>query len=462
MKGAIMSIISAGGHVPTEQEHQDIRESLLVLIDPSLVMVGGEKVQAGLGPNFLEKAVGAKRAMADVLFKLSCTVADLQPPTVDDRTELQSALKLANKVYLPNLNELEKLGTALRGDLEKELVDKLRFNGFLAGSVQKEPALTFQEAAAPIPWEMMFEFEEDLSLQHPWERFWGFRVPITHWVYKSRTPEIRLKRILSAINEDLDFAEEEVNLLTRRLEVELPHTHLAEALKERINQDLGERVVKWWQDHATDMHWLESFVQELQPDPDLRPVDAEKWKEKALKVIFTGKLYDMIHFACHCQPGQQTEYLSCLQMKVAGEQVTLEVGTMAPKMRRELKNKDDPGPLVFLNACGTAKQGMTYQVPGFPDKWINDLGALAVVATICPVPNYFAHEFALKFYDTLFEAANSPGPALARNCFVAEALLTTRRYFMEEFNNPLGLAYVLYTIQDAHVLVDFLALRGTS
>src|SRR4029453_8357347 len=109
----------------------------------------------------------------------------------------------------------------------------------------------------------------------------------------------------------------------------------------------------------------------------------------------------------------------------------------------------DHGPMVFLNACGTGEQSDSYEPPGFPAQWIGNLSALAVVATLCPVPDYFAHAFALKFYDFLFQATlNSNALENNRNRYVSEALLATRRHFMQEpYNNPLGLAYVLYAFK---------------
>jgi hypothetical protein len=117
---------------------------------------------------------------------------------------------------------------------------------------------------------------------------------------------------------------------------------------------------------------------------------------------------------------------------------------------------------VFLNACSTSKQSASYEPPGFPNQWIHGQGALAVMATLCPVPDYFAHTFARKFYDVLLGALAKPdAPGSARNRYVAEALLQTRRYFMETYNNPLGLAYVLYAYKGAHVLADFAPLGVT-
>ena len=81
-----------------------------------------------------------------------------------------------------------------------------------------------------------------------------------------------------------------------------------------------------------------------------------------------------------------------------------------------------------------------------------------MVATLCPVPDLFAHEFAREFYGRLFQA----GGAASRPRFLAEVLLATRRHFLKEYNNPLGLAYVLYAMQGARVWPDFAASGGAS
>lgn len=100
----------------------------------------------------------------------------------------------------------------------------------------------------------------------------------------------------------------------------------------------------------------------------------------------------------------------------------------------------------------------TYASPSFPVKWIKDQRALAVIATLCPVPDYFAHAFALKFYEILFAteettSANTTA-SISANQYIATALLETRRYFMEKYNNPLGLAYIIYAIKDAHIQIN--------
>jgi len=354
------------------------------------------------------------------------------------------------------------------------MVAELSYNGFLAGGNEEEPALTFQEGEkAPILWDMMYEGgQEGLP---DWHNFWGFRVPITHWMHVTRTAEIRLRGgWLSAVNEDLDFAGREVAILAERFRSRLPHQSLAQAMYRRVCEALGGRMdgcqLEAWLEQDRG-HWLARFLAQLTDDEAMRPIQADLWKQDALIAIFAAHQtrYDLMHFACHCQPSPATEFLSQLEMKVAGEPIYLDVSLMATDMGRKRRSADDPGPLVFLNACSTGQLGAAFEPPGFPKQWIDGQGALAVIATLCPVPDYFAHAFALKFYETLFSALLRPEALLeegdedadqvardVRNRYVAEALLTTRRYFMEQHNNPLGLAYVLYGVKGAHILADFL------
>ena len=195
----------------------------------------------------------------------------------------------------------------------------------------------------------------------------------------------------------------------------------------------------WWtaQDASTRDEcrgWLARFLDEYEPSAAQRAYRAELWKERAFRRLFTDPQfrYELIHFACHCDPGEHSKFHSRLKFTVGGEPVCLDVGLMSSGLRRRgTWNMESPGPLVFLNACGPAEQSPSYEPPGFPENWIDGQGAVAVTATLCPVPDYFAHRFALTFYDFLLDSThrqrNNP------NHSIAEALLATRRYFIQEF-----------------------------
>ncbi len=460
---------------PVEAKSKDTRKSFWVTRSGTGAFVGN-KYMHNLGFK-QDQALQANRAFVQRLYYLSKMVDRQQPYDLNNEDALRDSLKLNESTSLSVLNGLRTIGAGLRGELSQDMVNAFSILGFLRDGVKEEPALTFQEATeAPILWEMMYEGNQ---LDRPdWERFWGFRIPITHWVDETRTEEILLQHgVFSATSDKLRFAGREVELLTHRLKqlkLELTEYNLAIMLQKQVHEHLlnqlhwdSQQVTAWWEacpaKGKISDSWLIRFFDQLAADPAMREFESDTWKKRVFAYIFrdSGVSYDLIHFACHCEPNQETEFLSRLDMTVAGEPVSLEVGFMTDLRRKENWSPEDPGPLVFLNACGTSQQGPSWEPPGFPVHWITCQGALAVVATLCPIPDYFAHAFALKFYDTLFRAISAPREsALARNCFVAEALLSTRRYFMEEFNNPLGLAYILYATKGAHVTVDFLQTEG--
>ena len=70
----------------------------------------------------------------------------------------------------------------------------------------------------------------------------------------------------------------------------------------------------------------------------------------------------------------------------------------------------------------------------FPKTFIN-FGAGGVIATNCTMPDNCAAAFASRFYKQLL------GRDLDQPANIGEALLETRRYFLNVKNNPLGLAY---------------------
>lgn len=102
-------------------------------------------------------------------------------------------------------------------------------------------------------------------------------------------------------------------------------------------------------------------------------------------------------------------------------------------------------PLVFLNACTTMTNPQhLMQGESFPRSFLK-LGAGAVIATACDMPDRFAVAFAGKFYEFFFDRDNHQSPT------ASEALSKTRQYFIDEYNNPLGLAYGLYADSDLRI-----------
>lgn len=461
----------AGAYVEKDEAAPRERGSLDLILQPFpsptlITAKAGYQVVPSLGfTHDGSDALNAKREFADKLYQIACDLDQehsANPPTLPDLTDehyeksLEAAVTLSEDSSLLALDELRQYGSALRKKLDKDFVAALKLFGFPQADPAKEPALTFtNNKQPPILWDMMYE-DVNADPMPQWENFWGFRVPITHWEAIPRNDMIRLKNgLFSAIDHTLKFANSEVALLARQLKSGLLHRTLSEELKERAKPKLCERLkldssqADAWVEAAPDC-WLSKFLAESfagENEQARAELERRLWKRETVTGIFNPQFaYELVHFACHCQPGKLSELATQLNINIAGENMALDVATMATG--RTL-TPETPGPLVFLNACGTGQQNQTNEPPGFPDVWIRQHGALAVVTTLCPVPDLFAHAFALKFYRFLF-AAGDPGVS-ARPRYVGEVLLQTRRYFMEQCNNPLGLAYMLYGVRDVRV-----------
>jgi hypothetical protein len=87
------------------------------------------------------------------------------------------------------------------------------------------------------------------------------------------------------------------------------------------------------------------------------------------------------------------------------------------------------GPMVFFNAC---ESGVAVVDSGFPSAAFS-LGAGAVVAAEAPIWAHFGYYFGRDFTD-----------AVVNGTPLADALLSTRRLYLERYNNPLGLSYSYY------------------
>jgi hypothetical protein len=437
-----------------------------VAIDENRAFVEMEEAEFGFGKN---QAVNAREEFIKELWKLAKYVADSRPRDLSAMTAGAPAgppddrgLMLDQKRSRQTFETMWRLGAGLRSRLSEELFAKL---GLRQEQAVRLPELTFQHGKkAPVLWEMMFEYADSEPGEVDWEKFWGFRVPITYWIRFNRHGRIGLHDgCFSAVAEDLHFADSEVRTLTelfRRRCASAPHGSLASSLRLHVQAHLSPPAEEqgegdprqpesgWDEVCGPANDWLRRFLETV-PEQD-----RDGWKTKALVDIFTddGFRYDLIHFACHCESSVPSQFLSRLDIQVAGERVSLDVPSMSAYMSRKCRKPfEDPGPLVYLNACGTGQPGPLDEPPGFADVWIRDRGALAVVATLCPIPDHFAHAFALQFYNELL---GDTGAASGRIRSLSDALLATRLHFLRNYNNPLGLAYVLYAPKGAHILAD--------
>ncbi len=437
------------------------RKSIPVLVANSKAMVGGGYEDFELG--FGQDPYGASEAFANELFRVTNQLLDRprNPNSPNFAEQIEQAMRFSDVESRTLLNRLRKLGYSLRQELSGDMAQELRNLGFVINSEDAPAALSFVEGAnAPILWEMMYEGEFEGTAD--WRQFWGFATPIAHWLRKNRPPRVELQRgFYSAINTDLPFADQEVAMVAAHFGDSLPRVDLAGMFAEKVKGEQHQllsmddaQVNQWWEECKG--RWLERFLeQKVAATPG---TDAGEWVKDRLIDALRGCLdCDVIHFACHSTPHQVTPFLSNFEVAVGGLRFPLEPAHMTAAWKNAGASPKDRGSLVFLNACSTSAQDAAHKPPVFPSKWIEGQHAVAVIGTLCPVPDFFAHEFAVKFYEILFRGVRSLDDSEdARYRSIAEALLETRRHFMRPpYNNPLGLAYVLYAVKGAYVRAAF-------
>jgi hypothetical protein len=258
-------------------------------------------------------------------------------------------------------------------------------------------------------WEMLCD--ADIRTADP-SSFWGFRYSLgrTHWNIRY-TDRIRLQMgAFSVIHRQLVDSRLEADNLKLLID------ELSRRTSQQLTFLLLDNVV------APKQTTIQDLVEMLHSD-EFR--------------------YGIVHFACHCDkpPEDQGTLEACLTFTVEEQEMGLTL--------ENLLTWQDCGfvhqPLVFLNACHSATPGRLLETLSFPNGF-SGFGAGCVVATACTIPDNFASAFAKKFYSLLLKES-STGYVID----IAEALLSTRLYFLHEFNNPLGLAYRLYALSNVQL-----------
>ena len=392
--------------------------------------------------------------LADVSRQVAAQEAAVRANATDPATaDMTPSLTIADDVSRALLKKLRRGGAALRARLTPQCVAAFQARDFLVDG-HDDPPLTFEEhdSIPHILWDLMYEGGTVGDVR--WESFWGFRVPIAHWVLTDRTKRVALRRsVFGGIHQDLPFAIREIESVAERLNRIGPCHSVVDYFKRFVRECLvaanltEAEADAWLTEHGDD--WLEEYLYSGAGKPD----DADQWKQDKIVEMLrsTDNDVDLLHFACHSEPSAGLASRTELKMKVGGEVLAFDVGSMMANLRRKITSVSDPGPLVFLNACRSVEGNQPFQPPPFATSWINDRGALAVVSAVCPIPDYFAHAFALKYYDFLFGNAEATFAGRPVKGSLAGALLATRRYFMETHRNPLGLGYVLYASPGAYV-----------
>jgi CHAT domain-containing protein len=138
---------------------------------------------------------------------------------------------------------------------------------------------------------------------------------------------------------------------------------------------------------------------------------------------FLQRDHHIMHLACHAREAEPV-YQSYLwitdEFKISIKDFVV----------HEFEIKSNP--FVILNACLTSVINPLHTYYWAAEFWKR--GARGVLATDFHVPDSFAAAFSEELYSHLLDGEP-----------VGEALLATRQHFWTKYNNPLGLAYALYS-----------------
>ncbi|WP_316226745.1 CHAT domain-containing protein [Bradyrhizobium sp. SZCCHNS3052] len=137
-------------------------------------------------------------------------------------------------------------------------------------------------------------------------------------------------------------------------------------------------------------------------------------RQEVIEKIFKTKNFDLIHFTGHCR--QNDEAIGGLEMADGSYLRLSDVGQLEIERRFAGAN-----PLVFLNACASAKPylGLT-QRDSFGHRFVVNQ-ACAVIGTLWPVAGDVANEFSRKFYEALASEPISRALLTAKAALITEA-----------------------------------------
>jgi hypothetical protein len=143
-----------------------------------------------------------------------------------------------------------------------------------------------------------------------------------------------------------------------------------------------------------------------------------------------SKAVQISHFACHAQYVEKPRHHSYLKLS---NDFCLSLRDI-----RNLQLELAGYPLVFLNACETGLRN-PLQTLDFVSLFLS-IGARGVIVTEADIPDRFAAQFVKHFYQSFLEGEG-----------IGHCLLETRRHFLEEYDNPLGLIYGFYGDPSLHI-----------
>ena len=375
----------------------------------------------GLDETALTKRTGqVLDVFADILAEVVRGVQDCR----NEGRDVKQGIRLDSQFAIKQFCRLAEVGALTYRDFFNE--EARRFLDFRlatpVGSIARK-APTFISAITPFPWEVLYAGDDTESPEA--ELFWGYRYAA------------------GRIMDDRDISEyvpeqNDTSSMLICLHHRLPGTYSSE-------WPAIQCVVR-----CADTDELRLLgIQEL----------GTKLTSRSLLEYLDKSGHNMLHFACHARQSDDIDdELEISLLRTEDLPHIRDEGFDAPLVSLSTKTFGlTPGafqsnPMVFLNACQSGGGGDTLRNRyNLPARFIGR-GAAAVIATACPVPDVFASEFARIFYDFFLHGVEikSGEPAVPagmkrRAVTLGEALRLTRLHFWEHENNPLGLAYGLYS-----------------
>jgi hypothetical protein len=196
-----------------------------------------------------------------------------------------------------------------------------------------------------------------------------------------------------------------------------------------------------WEDEMEALHCLAESCDFVMLDDCLDGLDPEhsrlKLHDQVLWVCTRSRAFSFVHMASHLFPDPRPDSVLGAFLVISYRDSEIKI----PLRRLNAVRRDWrfwQNPVVFLNACRTmTNPEQLLQGESFPRSFLK-LGAGAVIATACDMPDLFAVAFAHKFYEVFLDRRHRQSPT------ASDALRQARQFFIDQYNNPLGLAYGLY------------------
>jgi hypothetical protein len=141
------------------------------------------------------------------------------------------------------------------------------------------------------------------------------------------------------------------------------------------------------------------------------------------------------HFSCHCYTEAGTPLDSEIELSGPGQSIRMRLGDIGRDLVRLMRRselRDFDLPLVFLNACGSARMWADGAF-SFPQLFLKNKNR-GFIGTEIEMPDDVASAFSAAFYTRFLQW----GVPLGR------AVLESRRHLLYEYGNPLGIAYTAY------------------